>query len=137
MFKKDPKTGRKIAVGSALAATIGYFVGILTAPKSGKETRADIASTADEVKFDIEAQLKQAEGELARVVKEAQTKSIALGAQAREEFNEALIRAKDAQAKTKTMIKGFKAGSSEDPELNRALKQAKQAKKNLSKFLKN
>ena len=136
MYKKDPKTGRKLAIGSALAAAVGYFAGILTAPKSGKETRADVAAKADDVKFDLETQLKITEGELSRLIKEAQSKTVALSAQAREEFNEALIRAKDAQAKTKVIIKGLKAGQSDDPELNRALKQARQAKKNLGKFLK-
>lgn len=136
MFKKDPKTGRKVAIGSALAAAAGYFAGILTAPKSGQETRADIGVKADDAKFDIETQFKSAETELSRVIKEAQSKTVALSAQAREEFNETLIRAKDAQAKTKVIIKGLKAGQSDDPELNRALKQARQAKKNLGKFLK-
>src|SRR6478736_2577880 len=110
MFKKNTKTGRKVAFGSAVAAIVGYFAGILTAPKSGSETRADIATKADDVKFDVETQLKHTEGELARAIKEAQTKSVALSAQAREEFNEALLRAKDAQAKTKVIIKSLKAG---------------------------
>lgn len=136
MFRRDPKTGRKVAIGSALAAGVGYLAGILTAPKSGKETRADLASKAEDVKFDAQSQLKTAEVELTKAIKEAQTKTVALSAKAKEELNEALIRAKDVQNKTRTIVKGLKEGQSESPELDRALRQARQAKKNLGKYLK-
>ena len=89
-----------------------------------------------EVKEDAAHQLQVAGDELAVVVKEAQAKTVTLGSQAREEFNEALIRAKDSQNKVKTALKALKAGQAEDPELNKAIKQAKLAKKNLSKFFK-
>jgi len=135
-LKKDPKTGRKVALGAALAAVGGYLAGVLTAPKSGKETRRDLADKAGELKNDTGAQLQAAQEELAATIKKAQTKTVALSAQAREEFNETMIRAKDASNKAKMVIKAMKAGEAEDPELNKAVKQAKLAQKNLSKFLK-
>ena len=135
-IRKDPKTGQKVALGAAIAGIGGYFAGILTAPKSGKETRAELADKTVELKDDASHQLQVAQDELGVVLKEAQSKTVALGSQAREEFNEALVRAKDAQNKTKTILKAVKAGQAEDPELNKAVKQAKLAKKNLSKFLK-
>ncbi len=135
IMRKDPKTGRKVAVGALIAGVGGYLAGLLTAPKSGEETREDLANKAVDIKEDTAHQLQVAGDELAVVVKEAQSKTQALGAQARGEFNEAMIRAKDAEAKLKTVVKALKAGQAEDPELNKAIKQAKQAKKNLSKFL--
>ncbi|MCA1806602.1 MAG: YtxH domain-containing protein, partial [Actinobacteria bacterium] len=36
----------KFAIGAVFAAAAGYVTGILTAPKSGKETRKDIHDTA-------------------------------------------------------------------------------------------
>ena len=135
-IRKDPKTGQKVALGAAIAGIGGYFAGILTAPKSGKETRAELADKTVELKDDASHQLQVAQDELGVVLKEAQSKTVALGSQAREEFNEALVRAKDAQNKTKTILKAVKAGQAQDPELNKAVKQAKLAKKNLSKFLK-
>ncbi len=135
-MRKDPKTGRKVAIGALAAGVGGYLAGILTAPKSGKETREELADKAVEVKEDAAHQLQVAGDELAVVVKEAQAKTVTLGSQAREEFNEALIRAKDSQNKVKTALKALKAGQAEDPELNKAIKQAKLAKKNLSKFFK-
>jgi hypothetical protein len=47
-----------------------------------------------------------------------------------------VIRAKDAQNKTSAALKAMKAGEAEDPELNKAVKQARQAAKNLGKFFK-
>ena len=134
-FRKDPKTGRKVALGAAIAGLGGYLAGVLTAPKSGKETRAQLAEQAGDVKNNTDVQLALAQRELGVVIKEAQAKTLKLSAQARAEFNEALIRAKDAQNKAKIVAKAFKDGQAEDPELNKAVKQAKQAQKNLSKFL--
>ena len=135
-FRKDPKTGRKVAIGAAIAGVGGFLAGILTAPKSGKETRAELAEELGAAKDGVEVQLAVAQRELGIVIKDAQDKTLKLGAQAREEFNEALIRAKDANNKAKMIIKAFKAGQADDPELNKAVKQVKQAQKNLNKFLK-
>lgn len=45
-------------VGAAVGAAVGYLGGILTAPKSGKETRADIKEYASTVYADREELLK-------------------------------------------------------------------------------
>lgn len=135
-LRKNPKVGRKIAIGATIAGIGGYLAGILTAPKSGKETRAEIADKAGEVKDEVGVDLQIAQDELGVVIKQASAKTVALGSVAREEFNEALLRAKDAQNKTKILLKAVKDGQAEDPELNKAVKQARQAKKNLAKFLK-
>ena len=43
----------KFALGALIGAAAGLVAGILTAPKSGKETRADLKAKADELKIDI------------------------------------------------------------------------------------
>jgi gas vesicle protein len=133
---KDQHTGRKIALGALVAGAAGYVAGILTAPKSGKETRQDIADKAAELKEESIAQLQDLRDELDSLLDEAKSKSVALSAKAREEFNEAVVIAKDAKNKTGTMIKAVRAGEASDPELNRAIKQAKLAAKNLGRYLK-
>ena len=135
MTKKDEHTGRKLAIGAALAGAVGYVTGILTAPKSGKETREDIADKAEDLKEGAEEQLQTAHDELNELIATAKNKSVALGSKAREEFNEAVVRAKDAQNKASHVLKAVRAGQADDPALNKAIKQAKQAKKNLSKYL--
>lgn len=131
---KNP--GRKIALGALLAGAAGYITGILTAPKSGKETREDIAGKATDAKEETVEQLKSLQVELEELIKTSKDKTLALKSNAREEFNEAVIRAKDAKNKTATLLKSVKAGEAEDPELNKAIKQAKAAAKNLSKYFK-
>ncbi|HEU5004619.1 MAG TPA: YtxH domain-containing protein [Candidatus Saccharimonadales bacterium] len=135
-MRKDPKTGRKIALGAAVAGIGGYLAGVLTAPKSGKDTRDDLQAKVNDFKSDAAEQLQAAQAELGDTLKKAQAKTVALSSQARDEFNEAVIRAKDAQNKAKMVLKALKAGEADDPELNKAVKQARQAQKNLSKFLK-
>ncbi len=129
-------TGRRVAIGALLAGAVGYITGILTAPKSGQETREDIANKAEDVKEETVEQLKSLQIELEDLIKASKDKTLALSSQAREEFNEAVVRAKDAKNKTATLLKSVKAGEADDPELNKAIKQAKAAIKNLSKYFK-
>lgn len=133
---KDKHTGRKLAIGTMIGGVTGYLAGILTAPKSGKETREDIADKAVDIKDDAADELEKLEDELSDLIGKTKSKTVALSAQAREEFNEAVIKAKDAQNKASNVLRAIKNGEAEDPELNKAVKQAKQAKKNLGKFLK-
>ena len=137
VFKKQQHTARKIAVGSAVAGIAGYLAGVLTAPKSGKDTRTDIAHKAGDVKDTAEEQLLDLNDELKSLIKDTKAKTIVLSSTARAELNEAVIRAKDAQNKTAQVLKAVKNGEASDPDLNKAVKQARQAVKNLGKFFKN
>ncbi len=126
--------GRKIAVGSLIAGGIGYLAGILSAPKSGNDTRKAITDKADDIKVSTEDQLHELNDELKGLINTAKSKTLNLNSTARSEFNEAVIKAKDTQNKTAQVIKAVKSGEAADPDLNRAIKQAKQSIKNLGKF---
>lgn len=132
----DNNTGRKIAVGAAIAGVAGYITGILTAPKSGKETRKDIKDKAGEVMAKLIEEVKVAQAELNKMLHMAKEKGLALNANAREGFNEAVIRAKDARNKSATVLKAVKAGKSDERELDLALKNLRLSMKNLGKYLK-
>ncbi len=134
-MSKEEHTGRRLAIGALIAGIGGYLAGILTAPKSGKETRADIANKAGELKSEAGVQLQKANDELTQMIDSAKDKTQALGAKAREEYNEALLRAKDARSKAGAVLKAVRAGGSDEPELNKAINQVKQAGKNLGKYL--
>jgi len=136
MMRRKQNVGRKLAIGAAISGVLGYAAGILTAPKSGKQTRDELTKKAGEVKGGAEAQLQDVLGELNTTLKSAQTKSKVMSAKGREEFNETVVKAKDAQNKASQVLKAFKAGEAENPELNKAVKQAKQAVTNLRKYLK-
>lgn len=131
---KEDHTGRRIALGALVAGAVGYVAGLLTAPKSGKETRQDITDKASDAKNEAAEQLQNLHSELEDLVQKTKDKSIGLSSQAREEFNEAVVKAKDAKDKTGTLLKSVKKGEAEDPDLNKAIKQAKLAAKNLGKY---
>ncbi len=133
---KDDNVGKKLAIGAAIAGITGYLAGILTAPKSGKETRSDIADKADEVVDSAQHELHELEFELKDLLSKAKNETAVLKGKSLEELNEAVLRAKDAQKKTTTLAKSIKAGEAENPELNKAIKQGKLAAKNLKKYLK-
>lgn len=135
-MSKDNDTGKKLALGALIAGVAGYVTGILTAPKSGQETREDIANKAGDVKAEAEEKLQEAHDELSDAVKTARDKAGSLSAKAKAEANEAVARAKDAQSKAAEVLKAVRAGKADDPSLDKALKQAKQARKNLGKYLK-
>jgi len=50
----------KFALGAIVGAAAGVVAGVLTAPKAGKETRADIKAKAGELKADADNKLKDA-----------------------------------------------------------------------------
>ncbi len=133
---KENHDGRNFALGAILAGVAGYVTGLLTAPKSGKETREDITDKAKDIKQGAEDQLQSAHDEVEDLLKTAKKKTLALSAQAREEFNEAVVKAKDAQNKSTSVLKAIRAGEASDPELSKAVKQLKLAQKNLAKYLK-
>lgn len=134
---KNNDTVKKIALGAALAGAVGYVAGILTAPKSGKETRDDIAGKASDIKASAASELASLQSELKDKLDLAKNEAKALSGKARDEFNEAVLRAKEAQTKATEVLKAVKAGEASDPELNKAVKQAKLALKNLGRYLKN
>lgn len=126
----------KFALGALVAGVAGYVAGILTAPKSGKETRQDISEKAGEFKTEAEAQLHKAEVELKEIVSKVQDKGAMLTGKAKQEFGVAAGKAKKAQAKAGEVLSAARKGKAKNPELNAAIKQAREAKKNLVKYLK-
>jgi gas vesicle protein len=136
MSHKQSETVKKIAIGSAIAGAVGYLAGILSAPKSGKQTRDDIADKAGEIKDSAEDQLYELNDELKSLIKNTKEKTVGMGSAARAEYNESLMKAKDAQNKAGEVLKAIKNGGASDPELDKAIRQAKQAAKNLGKYLK-
>ena len=61
----------KVALGAVIGAAAGLVAGILTAPKSGKETRADIKKKADEIKKEAAKKVDETKKEAGKFVDEA------------------------------------------------------------------
>lgn len=126
----------KWAIGALVAGIAGFLAGILTAPKSGKETRADIKNVALKAKTEAEKTLKNLHSELSSRLADVKQHGEELTGKAKDEFEEIVSRAKEAKEKVRDVLSTLHDGDADDPDLKKALKDAKDALKNLEKFVK-
>jgi gas vesicle protein len=131
-----PKTGKKFAVGAAIAAVGGYVAGILTAPKSGKETRKDIKDTANRNITEAEKQLKVLHTQLNDVLEQAKGDAEKLKGHARRECDHLIVKAQEVKDRTRELLSNLHEDVAEDKELQQAIKDADKAIDHLKTFLK-
>jgi len=130
------KRTKRFAIGALLAAAAGYIAGILTAPKSGKETREDIKNTAVRTYKAAEKELKELHTELNKLIGEAGKKADELKGAAKKNFDTAVEGAKAAKEKARELLSAVHEGDAEDNDLKQAIKEAKKAAEHLKSFLK-
>jgi len=126
---------KKIAVGAGLAAAAGYLAGILTAPKSGRQTRRDIKQAAEKGVAAAEKDAKQVQAEVEGLLKDAKAKGADLSGKTKEELDDLVAKAKTAKEKVVTVVTAVKQGEADDKELQKALDEAKKAIKHVRKYL--
>lgn len=136
MSKEGKGFGGKLAIGAAIAAAAGYVAGLLTAPKSGKETREDIKRKANEVYVAAEKELKKLHTELNEKLAVANEKLGELRAQGGKKFDDALDQAKKAKDKAREMLSSLHDGEANDKDLQKAINEATKAVENLRVYLK-
>lgn len=102
--------GKKLGLGILIGAAAGLVTGLLTAPKSGKETRQDIKDKAKEVKGSAERKLKDAHKELIKLSDEAKLKAKSLQGKAKDEMNELSVKADELKERVKNAITSIKSG---------------------------
>lgn len=68
-------TKNKFAIGALIGAAAGLIAGVLTAPKSGKETRADIRQKADELKGEAATRVDEVKNKSTDVVDDLMNKA--------------------------------------------------------------
>ena len=129
------KDGKKFAIGAAIAAAAGYLAGILTAPKSGKETRKDIQNTAVKVKTEAEKKLKVLHSELNDLLKQAidSAKKVKKGAD--EEFATVVAKAQVAKDKAREILSALHDDDVDDEDLKKAINEVKQSIEHLKSYL--
>ena len=127
---------KKWALGAILAAIGGYITGILTAPKSGKETRQDIKDEAVKLKSEAEKKLKQLHTELDKLIAEVKDKAGGAADDAKDAAHKAVAAAEAAKEKVREILSGIHAGEAEDKDLDAAIKDASKALDNLKKYVK-
>lgn len=130
------KGAKRFAIGTVLAAAAGYVAGILTAPKSGKETRQDIKEATEHGIAEAEKQLKKLHTELNTLLGEAKTKVSELKGTAQEELDKAMGVAKTAKEKARELLSAVHEGDVDDKDLKKAVAEATKAVSHLKNFLK-
>lgn len=136
MLRRNPHTGRKVFIGSTIAAVAGFLAGILSAPKSGKETRQDIKSSANKGALEAEKDLKKLHDEIDKAIEQAKANKSKLSKTAQKELAELVDKAKDNKNKAGEVLDAVRAGEAEDRDLDRAVKSASRSLAHLKKYLK-
>lgn len=137
MGKKNQSNNlKKIVIGTGVAAAAGYVAGVLTAPKSGKETRGDIKAAAKQSRIEAEKELKRLHTELDKVMKEAKSRGGKLSAKTQKELKVLLDKTKTTKDKTREVISAIHQGDADDQDLKRAIKNAQSSIEHLRDYLK-
>jgi gas vesicle protein len=130
------KASKSLAIGTFFAAIAGYIAGILTAPKSGKETRKDIKETAAKSISVAEKELKQLHTELSELIASAKEMASKLSGNAKVELNEAIEKSKQAKEKAREILSAVHEGDTDDKDLKKAIDDSKKAASHLKDYLK-
>jgi len=128
-------TVKKFAIGAGIAAAAGYIAGILTAPKSGKETRHDVKDFADKGLSEAEKELKKLQDQLGDIIDQAKSKASSASGAASKEFDELVETAKKSKDKVSGMLAGFRNDKGADKELKKAIADANNAIEHLKNYL--
>lgn len=128
-------TTKRWAIGAGIAAVAGYVAGILTAPKSGKETRKDIKDAAEHGMAEAEKQLKKLHTQMNEVLGQAKTKVGELKGTAQKDLQIAIERTNTAKEKARQMLSALHENGAEDKDLKKAIDEANNAIEHLKKYL--
>jgi gas vesicle protein len=129
------KRERNIALGALLAAGIGYAAGILTAPKSGRETRRDIQRAAVRAKTEAEKNLKIMHSELDELIDQAKHAATSLKDSAADELSLAVHKAQKAKQKAREILSAIHEGDADDRDLQKAVTEVNKAIEHLKSYM--
>jgi gas vesicle protein len=129
------KTTKRWALGAAIAAIAGYVAGILTAPKSGKETRKDIKDAAEHGVAEAEKQLKKLHTQLNDTIGKAKEKADTLKGTAQKDLQMAIDKSSVIKEKARELLSALHEGGADDKDLQKAIKDANKAVEHLKTYL--
>lgn len=129
-------TAKKFAIGTILAALAGYIAGILTAPKSGKDTRQDIKDTTSRTIAEAEQRLKKLHTQMDDLLGQAKKRANSVTGKAKTELTAATDATKTAKEKAREILSAIHEGDAEDRDLQKAIDEAQQAVDHLKNYLK-
>lgn len=133
-MSKDKNNG--FLIGATIGAIAGVVTGILFAPKSGKETRQDIKDTSKKVYEKLLAESNKLQVELTDLIKKAEARAKEAGTVMSDKAKVLVDQARHTKDALKVLATSVKNGEAEDKDLDKAIKNAKEAKDALAAFLK-
>jgi len=133
---KPSENFKRFAIGSSVAAVAGYVAGVMSAPKSGKQTRQDLKAKSDKGKIEAEKELKKLHTELNDLIKEAKKHGSKASEKAQIETKDLTLKALDTKEKLREIISAIHEGDAEDHDLDKAVKNASNAIDHLKDYLK-
>lgn len=129
------KRNRNVALGTLLIGLAGYAAGLLTAPKSGKETRKDLQKKAAKAKSDAEKKLKSLHSELNELIIDGRAKVGNVKTKTKLELTDALDKAQLAREKVREILSAVHEGDADDRDLQKAVKEVNKAIEHLKKYV--
>lgn len=129
------KRDRNVAVGTLIAAGIGYAAGVLTAPKSGRETRKDLQKAAIQAKKEAEKNFKDLHNDLTKQIAAAKKRGQQLTAAKKADLDKAVEKAQSAKKKVGEILSSIHEGEAEDKDLKKAVAEVNSAIEHLRKFI--
>ena len=129
------KRSTNIAAGAVVLAGAAYLAGILTAPKSGKETRKDIQRAALKAKTETEKKLKTLHSELGNLIDDGKHRARDASDTAKAGYADALARAQFAKEKARQLLSTLHEGDATDEDLKKAINEVTKAIDHLKTFL--
>ena len=129
------KRDRNVAIGTLIAASIGYAAGVLTAPRSGKETRKDLQAAAVKAKKEAETKFKNLHNELSCLITLAKKSSKKLAGSKKLEFEKVLSRAQKAKIKVGAILSAIHEGDADDDDLQKAIEEVNNAINHLKEYV--
>lgn len=130
------KSSKNVAIGALIGLAAGYVMGILTAPKSGKETREELMQAGSKAVKETEQRLRDVYAQLDDTLDKAAAKARDLGERGLRSFADLQDKAEDAKRKVRELIYAVQKGEANDPDLQDAIHEALRAKNDLVEYLK-
>jgi gas vesicle protein len=128
-------TSKKVATAAVLGLAIGYAAGLLTAPKSGKETRDDISDASQKAYNQMQKKLRSLNSELSDAIEQAKSQMGSLKKRSRDDLAGLIDSAQKAQAKVTKLIRSMHRGTASGEDVEEAIASAKEARDELEKFI--
>lgn len=127
---------KNVLFGTFIAAAAGYITGILTAPKSGKDTRSDIKEAVDHTVTEAERRLEHLHAQLLTHYEIVSARAKELKGSTKKETESVVAFAQDAKIKAEKVLEAIRSHEADDKDLDKAITEAEQAIEHVRKFLK-